>query len=184
MLKRPEAGAVTTTLLLTILAAALAVTFVVLAGVRVLSDPPRAGQSASSIAQAKNNLAAKQLAEELTVAFLDIDYRDMDPRVKKVLDLSTGTFHDAYEAYSVTMKAAAQQGRTVSTGVIKQVGLVSATDTDAQALVMADNTVANKFLEDARKKGQVVDDLRQMRLLLTMTKVDSAWRVKDMQFVG
>lgn len=183
-MKRSASGAVSSTLLLSVLAAALTVTFLTVLGFRVFSDPPPAGRTPSSIAQAKNNLAAKQLAEELTVAFLDIDYRDMDPRVNKVLDLSTGTFHDAYEAYSVTMKAAAQQGRTVSTGVVKQVGLVNATDTEAQVLVMADNTVANKFLEDARKKGQVIDDLRQMRLLLTMTKVDSAWRVNDMQFVG
>lgn len=183
-MRRFGSGAVTTTLLLSILAGVLAVVFVVLVGIRLFSDPPRAGQITTSIAQAKNNLSAKELAEELTVAFLDIDYRDMDPRINKVLALSTGTFHDAYEGYSVTMKAAAQQGRTVSTGVIKQVGLVSATDAEAQVLVMADNTVANKFLEDARKNGQVVDDLRQMRLLLTMTKVDSSWRVNDMQFVG
>lgn len=175
---------VTPVLLLSILAAALAVLVIVLVALRLFTDPPRAGLSASSIAQAKDNASAKKLAEELTAAFLDIDYRDMDPRITRVLDLSTGTFHDAYEGYSVTMKAAAQQGRTISTGAVKQVGLVSATPTQAQALVMADNTVANKFLEAARKKGQVVDDLRQMRLLLTLVKVDGSWRVNDMQFVG
>lgn len=181
---RVGSRSLTPALLLSILAAALAVLLIVLVSVRLFTDPPRAGLSASSIAQAKDDAAAKKLAEELTAAFLDIDYRDMDPRIKRVLDLSTGTFHDAYEGYSVTMKAAAQQGRTISTGAVKQVGLVSVTPTQAQALVMADNTVANKFLEAARKKGQVVDDLRQMRLLLTLVKVDASWRVNDMQFVG
>ncbi len=54
-------------------------------------------------------------ARKETLAFLTVDYKDMDPLIAKVLEGATGTFKDQYERAKVTLKSTAQQGKSVAT---------------------------------------------------------------------
>lgn len=123
-------------------------------------------------------------ARTVTNAFLDVDYRDMDPRVAKVLSLSTGTFKKQYEQTKVNLTAAARQGQAVSTGKVRSVGVSDIDADSAVVFVAADSTVTNKAVAAAKAKGQKVDDQRYYRFQLNLTKVGDKWLLNDLQFVS
>lgn len=158
------------------LVAVLAAAFVVPLGLRVLDSGPSHAAPTSDGPQA--------VAEKVTLAFLDVDYRDMEPRLAKVLDLATGTFHEEYQANAVNLTAAAQEGLAVSSGRVLHVGLSAATATTATVLVAADSTVANKLIAAERVKGNEVDDQRYYRFQIDLTLVSGRWLVNQLQFVA
>lgn len=123
-------------------------------------------------------------ARNVTNAFLDVDYRDMDPRVDKVLALSTGTFKKQYEQTRVNLTAAAREGQAVSTGKVRSVGVSDIDADSAVVFVAADSTVTNKAVAEAKAKGQKVDDQRYYRFQLNLTKVGDKWLLNDLQFVS
>ena len=166
------------------LAAVLAVVFLVMGGIRVLSDPPpRSSGDRAVVTRAAAGNDPQSVATQVTLAFLDVDYRDMRPRVQKVLDLATGAFADEYRSAEANLTAASQEGRVVSTGTVRYAGLSEVTATAARVLVAADSTVSNTAIEAARAGGQPVDDKRSYRFQLDLTVVDGQWLVNELQFV-
>jgi len=83
--ERPARGRTVAVAVLGVLAVLLAVACVVVL-VRPTAVP---GESRAEKADDRA-VAVQAAATNVMKAFLDVDYRDMDPRVKKVLDLSTG----------------------------------------------------------------------------------------------
>ena len=162
----------------------LAVTFVVILGARLFREDPALGINDASLAQAKRNTEITDSARDLTLAFLAVDYRDMDARVAAVLKLATGTFKSQYETAKKNLSAAAVQSKAVSTGEIKYVGLSKVTSRSATALVAADSTVSNTLITEAKDKGQPVDETRYYRFQLRLDLVKGSWLVSDLQFVG
>jgi hypothetical protein len=65
---------------------------------------PAAVPGASAAEKADDrDVAVTAAATNVTKAFLDVDYSDMDPRIAKVLALSTGTFKNQYETAKVDL---------------------------------------------------------------------------------
>ena len=83
-------------------------------------------------------------ARDETKAFLTVDYKDMDPLIEKVLAGATGTFKEQYERAKPTLKATAQQGKSVATGEVKEVGIGDIDADTAIVFVAADGSVTNK----------------------------------------
>lgn len=170
---------VSPTLLLGVLTGALAVSLAVTWGLRVYGD--ETSTVGDQVAAVSNTPQA--VAEQATLAFLDVDYRDMAPRIARVLDLATGKFYDEYQAASASLTAGAEEGQAISTGTVKYVGLGEVSGGTAQVLVAADSTVTNKLIEAAKAKGQAVDDQRNYRVQVDLALVDGQWRVSDLRFV-
>ena len=82
-----------------------------------------------------------------TLAFLTVDYKDMDPLIAKVLAGASGTFKSQYDKAKVNLKASAQQSQAVSTGKVLSVGVGDIDDGDAIVFVAADSQVRNKSIE-------------------------------------
>jgi Mce-associated membrane protein len=116
-------------------------------------------------------------ARDETLAFLTVDYQNMDPLIAKVLAGSTGSFKEQYERAKVTLKASAQQSQARSTGKVLSVGIADIDDTDAVVFVAADSQVTN-----ASTKGKAQP--RYYRLKLTMLRKGDKWLTSNLQFVG
>ena len=181
---RTALGAVTLQLALTILTGVLAVAFVAVAGIRIIHPETLSAARADTTDAQDRDERITTAARKVTLAFLDVDYRDMDPRVKKVLALATGNFKKQYQQTSVNLTAAAREGQAVSSGSIRYVGISTVKDRSAKVYVAADSTVSNLAMEEARKKGETVDDKRYYRFQLTLVRVGERWLLDDLQFVS
>lgn len=116
-------------------------------------------------------------AREQTLAFLTVNYKDMDPLIAKVLANSTGTFKTQYETAKVNLKASAQESQATSTGKVLSVGVGDIDDGDAIVFVAADSQVSNKSTKGAPQP-------RYYRLKLSMTRNGGRWLTSNLQFVG
>ena len=165
--------------LLGVLAALLAVACV------VVLVWPTAVPGKSRAEQADDRAVAVQsAATSVMKAFLDVDYRDMDPRVKKVLGLSTGTFRNQYQTASNDLKTQVQAARTVASSGILRVGIGDIDADTAVVYVAADTEVSNTAIEKEKAAGQKVDGRRYYRFQLTMSKVGGRWLLSDLQGIS
>jgi Mce-associated membrane protein len=121
--------------------------------------------------------AVTRAAREETLAFLTVDYRNMDPLIAKVVAGATGTFRQQYSQAKANLKTSAQQSLAVSSGKVLSVGIGEISGSDAVAFVAADSQVSNK---STKGKPQP----RYYRLKLTMTREGGTWRTSNLQFVG
>ena len=116
-------------------------------------------------------------AREQTLAFLTVDYKDMDPLIDKVLAGSTGKFKKEYENAREPLKATAQQGKSMATGEVKEVGIGDIDGDTALVFVAADGSVTNK---NTKGKAQP----RAYRFKLTMVHKGDKWLTSDLQILG
>ena len=116
-------------------------------------------------------------ARDETLAFLTVDYMNMDPLIAKVIAGATGTFKEQYEGAQVNLKASAQQAKAVSTGEVLSVGIADIDDSSAVAFVAANSEVTN-----SSTKGK--PQPRYYRLKLTMVRKGDAWLTSNLQFVN
>jgi Mce-associated membrane protein len=118
-----------------------------------------------------------EAARAETLAFLTVDYKDMDPLIDKVLAGATGPFKEQYERAKVTLKATAQEGQSVATGEVKAVGIGDIDADTAIVFVAADGSVTNK---STKGKAQP----RAYRFKLTMVREGTKWLTSDLQILG
>lgn len=116
-------------------------------------------------------------AREQTLAFLTVDYQNMDPLIEDVLDGATGTFKDQYDRAKVNLKASAQESQAISSGKVLSVGVSDIDDSDAVVFVAADSQVQNKSTQGKPQP-------RYYRLKLTMVRQGDRWLTSNLQFVG
>ena len=116
-------------------------------------------------------------AREQTLAFLTVDYKNMDPLMEKVLAGATGPFKEQYERAGVTLKTTAQQARSKATGEVKEIGIGDIDGDTAVVFVAADGSVTNK---DTKGKAQP----RTYRFKMTMVRKGDKWLTSDLQILG
>ena len=146
---------------------------------------PSAVPGASSAEKANaRDLAVRVAATNVTKAFLDVDYRDMDPRIAKVLDLSTGTFKNQYDTAKVNLKTQSEAAKAVASGAVRYVGIADIDDDTAVVYVAADTTVSNNAIEQDKAAGKQVQDRRYYRFQLNLSKVGARWLLNDLQFIS
>lgn len=166
---------------LTALAALLALACVLVLVARLFF--PSVGPSSWTAAERAEDrrIAVESAARNVTLAFLDVDYRDMDPRVAKVLALATGDFKKQYAATKASLVAAAQQGQSTSSGTVRQVGISDLDEDSAVVFVAADSKVDNLVMRQARAKGEKPDANRFYRFQLNLTDVGGRWLLNNLE---
>jgi hypothetical protein len=130
------------------------------------------------------DLAVRVAATDVTKAFLDVDYHEMDPRIAKVLSLSTGTFKHQYETAKVDLKSQAEQAKAVATGAVRSIGIGDIDNDTAVVYVAADTKVSNVSIQQDKAAGKTVQDHRYYRFQLTLSKVHGHWLLNDLQFIS
>jgi Mce-associated membrane protein len=130
------------------------------------------------------DLAVRVAATEVTKAFLDVDYRDMDPRIAKVLKLSTGTFKNQYQTAKSDLLAQTESAKAVASGAVRYVGIADIDSDTAVVYVAADTKVDNLSIQQDKAAGKQVQDRRYYRFQLDMSKVGGHWLLDDLQFIS
>jgi len=120
-------------------------------------------------------VAAAARAE--TLAFLEIDHRDMERLTQEVLDGATGEFARQYADRVEDLVGRARRDRSVATGEVVAVGIGSL-DADS-ALV---HVAANSQVQDRTTQGTA--RMRYHRLQLDLVREGDDWLVSRLQFVG
>ena len=116
-------------------------------------------------------------ARAQTRAFLTVDHKNMDPLIEKVLAGATGRFKEQYESARNSLKATAEQGQSVSTGEVKEVGIGNIDGDTAVVFVAADGSVTNR---NTKGKAQP----RAYGFRLTMERKGDKWLTSDLQILG
>jgi Mce-associated membrane protein len=132
---------------------------------------------AQEAALSKEYRAVTKAAEAETIAFLTVDYTDMDPLIAKVLAGATGPFKSQYDGAKTNLKASAQTAQAVSTGKVLSTGVSEIDSQNAVVFIAADSQVRNKSTKNKYEP-------RYYRLKLTMTKKSGDWLMSDLQFVS
>jgi hypothetical protein len=129
-------------------------------------------------------VAVQSAASQVMKAFLDVDYRDMEPRVNKVLGMSTGAFKNQYTTAAADLKSQVQAAKTVATGAVLRVGIGDLNAHTAVVYVAADSKVSNTSIEQEKAQGQDANGRRYYRFQLTLTKVGDRWLLSDLQGIS
>jgi Mce-associated membrane protein len=116
-------------------------------------------------------------ARKETLAFLTVDYKNMDPLIAKVLAGATGTFKSQYDGAKANLKSTAQQGQSVATGDVKEIGIGDIDSDTAVVFVAADGSVTNK---STKRKARP----RSYRFKLTMVHKDGKWLTNNLEILG
>ena len=104
--------------------------------------PRRATRSAETLSRQYDEVTKAAAGE--TLAFLTVDYKNMDPLIEKVLAGATGSFKAQYDGAKDTLKSTATAGQSVATGKVKAVGIGDIDGDTAVVFVAADGSVTNK----------------------------------------
>ena len=163
--------------------ATLAVLLAVACAVVAIWPTAVPGESAAEKADDRD-VAVTAAATNVTKAFLDVDYSDMDPRIAKVLALSTGTFKNQYETAKVDLKSQAQAAKAVATGAVRSVGIGDIDAHEATVYVAADSKVSNVTIEKDKAAGKTVPDRRYYRFQLKLKYVGGRWLLNDLEFIS
>ena len=116
-------------------------------------------------------------AQQLTEAFLEVDYRDMQPLVDEVLSLATGDFAKEYEQRAPELIEAAKKNESISTGSVAAIGVGEMDADSALVFVAADSEVENVTTDGTKQP-------RFYRLQLDMVREDYEWKAASVRFVG
>lgn len=128
--------------------------------------------------------AVRAAATSEIKAFLTLDYKNMDPVLKRVLNGGTGKFRRQYSSGRVGLKTSAQAAHTVSHGRIRSVGVSELGPNSAVVFVAADALVRNsrtakqKPTSSCPHSGEVC---RFYRLKVSMKLTGAGWKMADLE---
>ncbi len=132
-------------------------------------------QHAKAGAQREQNLRFVDAARDGVVALLSIDYNHARGDVQRVLDLSTGQFHDDFGHSADDFVKTAEESKAVTTGQVNAAALDAVDGDRARVLVSATSLVTNA-------KG-AKQDARPFRMSVTVTRDGDTCKMSDVEFV-
>ncbi|ORA15678.1 MULTISPECIES: hypothetical protein [Mycobacterium avium complex (MAC)] len=115
--------------------------------------------------------AARQGVVNLTT----IDYTKADADIKRILDMSTGTFHDDFQRRSQPFMEVVKQAQSKSEGRVTEAGVESQHGNQAQVLVTVSVKMSNA--------GAPEQEPRAWRMRISVDKVNDIPKISDVQFV-
>jgi serine/threonine protein kinase len=115
-------------------------------------------------------------AKQFTVDMTSLSYQDPDSGVQRVLDESTGQFHDDFASRSSDFKQTIIQSKAVTQGTITGAGLESINGTTAEVLITATSKITNN--------NGAADEPRTWRLRVQVEKIGDAYKTSKVDFVS
>ena len=117
-----------------------------------------------------------QVGRQAALNLTTIDFEHADEDVQRVLDSSTGTFYDDFQARAQPFKEVVKQAKSKSVGTIAEAGVESMTADGAEVLVAVTVKTSNA--------GAAEQDPRAWRMRITVQKVDDEAKVANVRFVS
>jgi Mce-associated membrane protein len=115
-----------------------------------------------------------QMARQGALDLTSIDYAHVDGDVQRILDSSTGEFHDDFQSRSQPFVAVVKQAQSKSEGTINGVGLESLSGDGARVLV----AVVVKTTSAGNQS-----DTKAWRMRIDVQKVDGSAKMSNVEFV-
>jgi Mce-associated membrane protein len=117
-----------------------------------------------------------QVGRQAALNLTTIDFEHADEDVQRVLDSSTGTFYDDFQARAQPFKEVVKQAKSKSVGTIAEAGVESITQDGAEVLVAVTVKTSNA--------GAAEQEPRAWRMRITVQKVDDGAKVANVRFVS
>jgi Mce-associated membrane protein len=116
-----------------------------------------------------------QIGRQAALNLTTIDYTKVDIDIQRVLDSSTGTFHDDFQKRSPAFADVVRQAKSKSEGTVAEAGFESVTDNTAQVLVAVSVKTSN--IDPQQQQP------RNWRMRIGVEKVDDGVKVSSVGFV-
>jgi Mce-associated membrane protein len=116
-----------------------------------------------------------QVGRQAALNLTTIDFEHADEDVQRVLDSSTGTFYDDFQARAQPFKEVVKQAKSKSVGTIAEAGVESETDDGADVLVAVTVKASNA--------GAAEQEPRAWRMRITVQRVGNEAKVANVRFV-
>jgi Mce-associated membrane protein len=117
-----------------------------------------------------------QVGRQGALNLTTIDFEHVDEDVQRVLDSSTGTFYDDFNARAQPFKEVVKQAKSKSVGTIAEAGVESISGDAADVLVAVTVKTSNA--------GAAEQEPRAWRMKITVQKVDDGAKVANVRFVS
>ncbi len=134
------------------------------------------GYRAAEVRQAQETrnaivAAARQGAIDLTT----IDFATVDTDIKRILDASSGTFHDDFAQRAQPFIDAVKQAQSKSEGTVSAAGLQTQNGEQGQVLVAVSVKTSNAAAQEQQP--------RAWRMRMDVQRVGDEFKVSNVQFV-
>jgi Mce-associated membrane protein len=117
-----------------------------------------------------------QVGRQAALNLTTIDFEHADEDVKRVLDSSTGTFYDDFQARAQPFKEVVKQAKSKSVGTIAEAGVETENEDGAEVLVAVTVRTSNA--------GAAEQEPRAWRMRITVQKVGDEAKVASVRFVS
>jgi Mce-associated membrane protein len=117
-----------------------------------------------------------QVGRQAALNLTTIDFEHADEDVQRVLDSSTGTFYDDFQARAQPFKEVVKQAKSKSVGTVSEAGVESISDDGADVLVAVTVETSNA--------GAAEQEPRAWRMRITVQKVGDEAKVANVRFVS
>ncbi|MFY9918548.1 MAG: Mce protein [Mycobacterium sp.] len=117
-----------------------------------------------------------QVGRQAALNLTTIDFEHADEDVQRVLDSSTGTFYDDFQARAQPFKEVVKQAKSKSVGTVAEAGVESETEDGAEVLVAVTVKTSNA--------GAAEQEPRAWRMRITVQKVGDEAKVANVRFVA
>ena len=117
-----------------------------------------------------------QVGRQAALNLTTIDFEHADEDVQRVLDSSTGTFYDDFEARAQPFKEVVKQAKSKSVGTIAEAGVETVNEDGAEVLVAVTVRTSNA--------GAAEQEPRAWRMRITVQKVGDEAKVANVRFVS
>ena len=113
-------------------------------------------------------------ARTYAIDFTTYDYRNLDAGFARTEAELTGTFKTQYTSTAKALKATIQKYQSVAKATLQQVGVTSATTSDAVVMAFVDQTITNTT--------STTPTVERLRIRMTLHRKGSGpWLISDLQ---
>lgn len=123
----------------------------------------------------KQQAAFLQVGRQAALNLTTIDWHHADEDVRRILDSTTGTFHNDFEKRAPVLVDAVRQAQSTSAGTIADAGLESESENAAQVLVAV--SVKTSLA------GVAMAEPRRWRMRVSVEKSGDLTKVSNVEFV-
>jgi Mce-associated membrane protein len=117
-----------------------------------------------------------QVGRQGALNLTTIDFEHVDEDVQRVLDSSTGSFYDDFDARAQPFKEVVKQAKSKSVGTIAEAGIESSSHDGADVLVAVTVKTSNA--------GAAEQEPRAWRMRISVQKVGDEAKVSNVRFVS
>ena len=117
-----------------------------------------------------------QVGRQAALNLTTIDFEHADEDVQRVLDYSTGTFYDDFQARAQPFKEVVKHAKSKSVGTIAEAGVESITQDGAEVLVAVTVKTSNA--------GAAEQEPHPYRMRITLQKVGDEAKMANLSFVS